>query len=273
MYESYWQLDHKPFENNSESRFYYPAETHQGALLKLRYAIENRRAAALLVGPSGAGKTLVAQTLAKQLPDRCSPFVHLVFPQLPPEQLVHYLADELSATSQPGSVTLEQSLRRLETQLQENCKAGRHAVVVVDEAHLLRDTQSLETLRLLLNYEHAGRSCFTLLLIGQPSLLSTLARVPELEERLDAKCLLRKMTLDETVSYVHHRLNTAGAKHVIFDSDAIETIHHLAQGLPRRVNRMADLALVVGYAEELKQIGVEQIESVADELLVPVNEF
>ena len=48
MYESYWQLESKPFENTADTRYYYPAETHQGALLKLRYAVENRRAAALL---------------------------------------------------------------------------------------------------------------------------------------------------------------------------------------------------------------------------------
>ena len=45
MYESYWQLQSRPFENCAEARFYYPSEVHQGALLKLRYAVENRRGA------------------------------------------------------------------------------------------------------------------------------------------------------------------------------------------------------------------------------------
>src|SRR5262245_64566039 len=49
MYENHWQLERRPFENNnSDVRFYYPGESHQGALLKLRYAVENRRPAALL---------------------------------------------------------------------------------------------------------------------------------------------------------------------------------------------------------------------------------
>ena len=43
MYESYWQLDRRPFENTSDPQFYYPGESHQGAMLKLRYAIENRK--------------------------------------------------------------------------------------------------------------------------------------------------------------------------------------------------------------------------------------
>ena len=58
MYETYWRLKQKPFENAADPRFYYPGESHQAALLRLRYAVENRRGAALLAGPSGSGKTL-----------------------------------------------------------------------------------------------------------------------------------------------------------------------------------------------------------------------
>ena len=47
MYETYWQLEQKPFENCADPRFYYPGESPQAALLKLRYAVENRRGGAL----------------------------------------------------------------------------------------------------------------------------------------------------------------------------------------------------------------------------------
>ena len=70
MYESYWQLKQKPFESSADPRFYYPGESHQAALLKLRYAIENRRGAALLCGPSGSGKTLVANMLRGALSEQ-----------------------------------------------------------------------------------------------------------------------------------------------------------------------------------------------------------
>ncbi len=63
MYEAFWQLESKPFENTADPSYYFPAETHQGALLKLRYVVENRRAAALLTGGSGLGKSLLTQTL------------------------------------------------------------------------------------------------------------------------------------------------------------------------------------------------------------------
>ena len=69
MYEEYWGVETKPFENTSDPRFYFASEGHQGAMLKLRYAVENRRGSALLSGATGLGKTMLAQQLAGLLPD------------------------------------------------------------------------------------------------------------------------------------------------------------------------------------------------------------
>ncbi len=97
-------------------------------------------------------------------------------------------------------------------------------------------------------------------------------RMPGLEERLAIKCLLRPLTLEETVSYVAHRLNAAGAKQPIFEPRALETLHALTHGLPRRINRLADLALLIGYAEGRPAITAEQLEGVAQELVAVAPE-
>jgi type II secretory pathway predicted ATPase ExeA len=104
MYKAYWQLNCRPFENCTDARFYYPSEVHQGALLKLRYAVENARGAALLTGAAGSGKTLLINSLKRQLDACYTPFVHLVFPQMPVGQLLSYLAAEIGALPGPSSV-------------------------------------------------------------------------------------------------------------------------------------------------------------------------
>lgn len=271
MYETYWRLESKPFENAADPRFYYPGEAHQGALLKLRYAIESRKGAALLAGGAGLGKTLLAHALFRQLPDHFAPRIQLVFPQMPSEQLLGWLADELTGGQTSGGA-IDRNVRRIEQALAENVKLGRHAVVVIDEAQLLRASGGLETVRLLLNFDHHSQPAFTLLLVGQPSLLPALDRMPELDERLGVKCLLRPFTLEETSGYIHHRLRAAGAAQVIFDSAAVEAVHHLSQGAPRRINRLCDLALLVGFAEEREGIGAQQVESIAQELVAVTPE-
>jgi len=273
MYESHWRLSQKPFEKGADSRFYYPAETHQSALLKLRYAVENRRSAALLAGPSGSGKTLLVDILRGGLDEQFTPLVHLVFPQMPPADLLAYLADKLAGVEddRPGD-GVPQSIGRIERFLVDNAAEGRHAVVAVDEAHLIDDAQTLEALRLLLNFVTPDGPGMTLLLVGQTGLLPNLDRMPQLEERLAVKSLLRPFSETETEAYITHRLKEAGATESIFEREAVQAVHALSRGVARQINRLADLALLIGYAEEQTTITAEHVESVNEELVAVVPE-
>ncbi|MCH5374612.1 MAG: AAA family ATPase [Planctomycetes bacterium] len=264
MYTEYWQLARRPFDNDDEPRFYYPGETHQASLLKLHYTIANRRGAGLLAGASGLGKTLLVRSLLDDLSEQCQPQIHLRFPQMRPESLVAYLASHLTGETN-GKTSLDANLQRIEAMLAQNVQEGRHALVVIDEAHLLCGSDTMETVRLLLNYQPA----WTVLLVGQPALLPALHRMPELEERLAVKCLLRRFSTDETVAYVSHRLRAAGAAdvHAIFEPEALEVIHQMADGVPRKINRLADLALLIGFADEQPRIGAVHVEAVAEELM------
>jgi general secretion pathway protein A len=273
MYRTHWQLERRPFDDFADASFYYPGEAHQGALLKLRYAVESGQPAMLLAGAPGVGKTLLVHTLLAKLPERFSPRVHVTFPQMPPGQLLAYIAGELAQTGAGGlSGTIEYSVRIIEQALRANAQSGRHAVVIVDEAQLLAETGALELMRLVLNLQTPGGAPLTLLLVGQPALLPALDRVPSLEERMGVKCLMRPMNADETAGYVAHRLAAAGAQGAIFDDDAVDALHHLAHGIPRRVNRLADLALLIGFAEERTSIGATQVEAVCEELVTVTPE-
>ncbi len=268
MYEEYWQLESKPFEPNAAESFRFVSAAQQAALHKLRYAIESRRAAAMLAGPSGVGKTLLTQMLQEQLGENVGKFVRIVFPLMSSRDFLAYLAEQLGAPpADPPQHTVEESLRRLEFALQENNRRGQHAVVVVDESHLLEDSGLLETLRLLLNLQSEGQATFTLLLLGQTSLLSAMQRNATLDERLDMKILLKPFSAEETADYISHRFFAAGATRPIFSDDALLAAHQLTGGVARQINRLCDLALVVGFAAQQHTIDAQQLESVNQELV------
>jgi type II secretory pathway predicted ATPase ExeA len=273
MYLDYWQLATKPFESVTQRAGFFPSESHEAALLKLRYAVENRRGAAVVAGPAGVGKTMLVQLLRDELNDSFRPQVHLVFPQMSSRDLLVYLAEQLGAPpADPPRHTIEESVRRLEFLLQQNARQGRHAVVVIDEAHLLEDCGALETLRLLLNFEVSGQPTLTLLLVGQMSLVSAVGRLPSLEERVAVKTLVRSFTAEETALYVRHRWQAAGAVREIFTLDALEALHYLGHGTARQINRLGDLALLVGFADRLPRLTAEQIQAVSEELVAIVAE-
>ena len=273
MYESHWKINQRPFENRIDNEFYYPSETHQAAALKLRYAIENRRSSALLCGPSGMGKTLIIDSLSDQLGDDFSPIFRIVFPTMREEQLVRYMVDRFDSKGDESPRETSHDIARFEAFLKQNLADGKHAVVFIDEAHLLEQNELLEPLRLLLNLcatESCGESAWTLILAGQPMLLSQVERNQPLDERMSVKCMLSRLLPEETLGYVQHRLRQAGVSaESIFEEEALEKVHLFTEGIPRRINRLCDLALMVGYAEDRTKVCLDLLEKVHGDLAAP----
>ncbi|MBI3861011.1 MAG: AAA family ATPase [Planctomycetia bacterium] len=273
MYERYWQLERNPFDDDADLSGFFRSETHQATLLKLRYLIENAKGAGLLAGATGIGKSFLIQVLSRQLPEPFGPFVHLVFPQMSAAELLSFLAFELGAAEERSGhepAGLDRTVRDIEQQLRKFNEQGRHPVIVVDEAHLIEDPQVFQALRLLLNFQHPGGSRFSLIFAGHNELFNTIRRLGQLEERLAVKCLLRPLSADETTGYVSCRLEAAGASRPIFEPAAMQPLFELSGGVPRRINRLCDLALLVGFADESSSITAEQVEAVSQELTAVV---
>ena len=108
----------------------------------------------------------------------------------------------------------------------------------------------------------------TLVLVGGPSLLTRLRQYRPLAERVGVTALLRALGRAETEEYVRHRMRAAGRSEDAFTQDAFDRLFVRTSGVPRRINRICDLALLVGFAERLKQITADEIDGVADELTV-----
>ena len=126
--------------------------------------------------------------------------------------------------------------------------AGERPLLVVDEAHLIEDVAAFETLRLLLNFATAGPSDLSLLFVGGAEVL--LALPAGLADRLAARCLLGPLTEAESSTYIVGRITDAGAQTPLFTPEALSALHNAADGLPRRLNHLADLALLIAYAQD-----------------------
>ncbi|MDR3634143.1 MAG: AAA family ATPase, partial [Isosphaeraceae bacterium] len=159
--------------------------------------------------------------------------------------------------------TVPSLLRRVRQSLAAAVARGERPLLVVDEAHLIEDPATFEALRLLLNFATAGPPDLSLLLVGAPELL---LRLPHgLADRLSARCLLGPFSEEETATYLGGRLAAAGATTPLFPADTVAALHRAADGLPRRLSRLADLALLVSYAEGLPQPDVRSVAIAARE--------
>jgi type II secretory pathway predicted ATPase ExeA len=247
LYEAHFGLARRPFGETIDPAAYLSLPSRESVLRRLRYGLEHGQGPVLVFGPPGTGKTLLARVLARDLGAAAA---HLAFPALPAAELVALVAEELGAGAPAGSpTTLSGSIRRLGRHLSAAAARGQRPLLVVDETQLIDDLSTFEAVRLLLNFASQGPPDLALLLVGGAE---TLLHLPAgLLDRLTARCLLGPLTEAETASYVLGRLAAAGAATPLFPPEALAALHRAADGLPRRLNRLADLALLIAYAEGL----------------------
>jgi general secretion pathway protein A len=111
-----------------------------------------------------------------------------------------------------------------------------------------------------------GQPAWTVILVGHPLVLPMMEQLPHVDELLAIKSFLRPLTADETRHYVEHCLRQAGATDSIFTPEALQRAADLSGGIPRRINRLCDLALLVAYAEKSPRVDAHHVEAVFDEL-------
>ena len=269
MYESYWGLHERPFQNSPDPRFLFYSPAHEEALVRLLYAVSENKGLALFTGEVGTGKTLLARVFRRELADRGYHTAHVVSPDLTPDDLLRAILRELGAGAGPElerDTTAGRLWERLAGFLSEN-GAARDAVVVIDEAQTISDPRTLETVRMLLNLVRGDRFLATVVLVGQPELRERVAGMPALRQRVAVACELRPLSRDETADYVAHRLRTAGSSGELFESSAIDALYEFTRGIPRAVNTLADLAMLAGSSAQAERVDGDCVRQASHEVL------
>ena len=257
MYQAYWGLDELPFENVPDPRFFYPSAEHQEALLRMFYAVNSRKGAAMLTGEIGCGKTVLSRTLIQDLPPERYEIGLVTNPTLAPIDFLREILYQLGHEIQTDSKL--DLLHALNDQAVKNLNAGKDTVIIVDEAQAIEHQETFEELRLLLNFQLNDRFLLTLLLIGQPELKDCIARIDQLSQRIAIKFHLGPLKREETHAYVHTRLEKAGVKRQVFREDALDVLHRESRGFPREINNICDICLLLGFGAKVEQIDNEQI--------------
>ncbi|MBI4436437.1 MAG: AAA family ATPase [Candidatus Omnitrophica bacterium] len=272
MYEAYWGLKEKPFQNTPDPRFLYHSQQHEEALSRLIYAIQERVGGALLTGVFGCGKTLLGYTLMKELSQEKYKVAFLTNPQMSYLELLLLITQELGGGGLPTKKTevlTNVIYLTLKDILNKNFKEGKETVIVVDEAHIIQDAEVFEGLRLLLNFQLEDRFLLTLVLMGQPELRTKVDELRQLEQRISTKCHLDNLDEKETAEYVSHRYKVAGGVESPFSASALKLIYDYSGGIPRRVNRLCDLCLLNGFGRKTKTIDKEIIQEEVASLGTP----
>lgn len=270
MYTQFFRLNQAPFSIAPDPRYLFMSERHREALAHLLYGVDSGGGFVLLTGEIGAGKTTVCRCFLEQIPANCN-VAYIFNPKLTVNELLKSICDEFHIEFRhqgPDAATVKDYVDALNIYLLATHAGGKNNVLIIDEAQNL-SADVLEQLRLLTNLETNERKLLQVILIGQPELRAMLAR-PEMEQlaqRVIARYHLDSLSVQETARYILHRLAVAGlVGKSPFQQKSMQSIHQLAQGVPRRINLLCDRALLGAYAEGRQEVDRNIVKKAASEV-------
>ncbi len=265
MYEAYWGLTTAPFQNVPDPNFFFLSAQHREGLARLLYTVKYNKGAALLVGDVGCGKTTLSRAFILQLAREKYEVGLVTNPSLPSNDFLEEIDLQLGITPPgDGKASL---LRGLNDRLARNLEDGKHTVLLVDEAHCIRDPDVFEELRMLLNFQLNDRFLLTLILMAQPEITSMIKMIKPLDQRIAVRHHLKALDRAETSRYIRFRLEKAGARQALFAEEAVELIWQHAKGVPRSINTLCDLSLLEGYASDVQIVDVALVKRVAAKMV------
>lgn len=260
MYLEHFGLSEPPFRITPHTDFFFSGGNRGATLDALVYAITHDQGIVKVSGEVGSGKTMLCRVLMERLPENVT-FIYLANPSLSREDILYAIADELRLPV-PENARATIVLRALQEHLINCYTEGRQVVVLVDEAHAM-PVETLEEIRLLSNLETNHNKLLQLVLFGQPELNDVLARpdMRQLKERITHNFMLEPLIHADVASYVEFRMRAAGYKGPsLFSVPAIKLIARASLGLTRRINILADKALLAAFAGGTHEIGLKQAQ-------------
>ncbi|VAW78729.1 General secretion pathway protein A, partial [hydrothermal vent metagenome] len=263
MYNKFYGFRENPFSLLPDPDFLFVGREHGAALNLLELAVLNQSGFCVISGEIGAGKTTIVRELLNRLNDQVRVGLitntHTSFNDLMRWVLAAF---DLKMTSTDG-VLMHRKFTQFVT---EQFKNGKHTLLIIDEAQNL-SVAALEQLRMLSNINSGSDLLLQVVLVGQRELREKLAR-PELEQfaqRISIDYFLKPLSETDTASYISHRVAHAGGKSSLFDQEACAQIYRHCEGVPRVINRLCDLSLVYGYAENAPAISAKLVNAVVTE--------
>jgi type II secretory pathway predicted ATPase ExeA len=261
MYYPHFGLKEPPFKITPNTDFFFSGGNRGAILDALVYAIANGEGIIKVVGEVGSGKTMLCRMLQTILPEKIES-IYLANPSVAPEDVLHAIAFELQLKL-PKNADRLKVMQELQAHLLSRHAEGRQVVIFVEEAQGM-PLATLEEIRLLSNLETKQDKLLQIVLFGQPELDENLNQenIRQLRERITHRFNLGPLQTKDVGEYLIFRLRAAGyyGPH-LFKETAIKKLSKASEGLVRRVNILADKALLAAFADNVYQVTPKHVQA------------
>ncbi len=260
MYYSHFGLNQAPFKITPNTEFFFSGGNRGPILEALIYAITHGEGIIKVTGEVGSGKTMLCHMLPTRLPAHIET-VYIANPSVSPEEILHAIALELQLDVR-NAQRLE-VMQALHDVLLKRFAEGKRVVVFVEESQSM-PIATLEEIRLLSNLETKNDKLLQIVLFGQPELDDNLRQpnIRQLRERITHSFRLEPLAPGEIREYLMFRMRAAGYRGPdLFSNSVVKYIARTSLGLTRRVNLIADKALLAAFSENTHTLRPKHIDA------------
>ncbi len=263
MYLEHFGLDRPPFKITPDTSMFYEGSKRGAALEALIYAIKTGEGIIKVVGEVGSGKTMLCRMLEVKLSGVVD-VVYIANPSLSPDNILHVIAHELHLDVSNDESKLD-VMQKLQDYLLKKHADNRQVVVFVEEAQSM-PVETLEEIRLLSNLETDQHKLLQMVLFGQPELDDKLAlpQIRQLKERITHSFHLDPFPPEDTLDYLNFRLRSVGYRGPsLFNQRTANAVEKYSSGLSRRINIIADKALMASFSEGSHEVSSRHVATAA----------
>ncbi len=220
---------------------------------------------AVLTGPAGCGKTILLGHLCSQLGGTTHRVIYIACAECGPADMLRLISVGLDL--EPALVR-SRMIERITGRVAE--MKGITPVLAVDEAQSLPQP-TLEALRVLCSRGPDGRNRFAVILAGTDEFIGRLTlRVCEpLRQRVTVYAEVLALTRTKTQDYLRHRFETAGVTRDIIVGEALNLVFDITNGVPRRIDKLADEALRRAAREGAASVALDHVQRAARTVFGP----
>ncbi len=263
MFLNHFKMNSHPFQERPPVEWILNDHRISQSLARLDYFAQ-QGTLALLIGPTGTGKSTLLRLFIHNLSKNRYRPVYLHFTGIPSSSLLRLIVTQLGEAPRRGKDHLFLQI------LDRTAKEDLTTLLIIDEAHLI-DPQALTDLRLLVSSALDTDAPVKIVLSGQEPLAKLLARasLSDLVNRITVRCHLGSLTKDQTTSYIDSRMCCAGSNEKVFEPEAKSLIHDYASGIPRQINNIATACLLNAAAQKLNKINESLVTDTMAEFRLP----
>jgi MSHA biogenesis protein MshM len=266
VYLKHFGLKGKPFLVSPETESFFLGGSRKAIFESISYVVQNEEGIFKVTGEVGSGKTTVCRYLLKTLSNKKYKIIYIADPTLTREQMMFALSDGLgieAARTSPELLVLN-----LQKRLAHLHQTGRRVLLLIDEAHAMPE-ETLDQIRLISQIEASGNKLMRVALFGPEELDHNLA-LPELRavrDRITQSFRLKRLNVEDIAEYLKFKLVSVGYDGpLVFSQNSTRIIARLTNGIPRRINIVADKALLSAALDNRFEVQSQDVATAAKEI-------